>query len=63
MRKELYTTYGSRSEYLAAPLWEILEERCRINAWYLEEAERQKEQEEEMEAERRRIEVERARMG
>lgn len=32
IRRELYQTFGSRSEYLAVPLWEAVEERCRIEA-------------------------------
>ncbi len=30
IRKELYHTFGGRSEYLNTPMWEIVEERCRI---------------------------------
>lgn len=43
MRKELYTTFGSRSEYLAAPWWEVLEERARIIAEHEEAARKQAE--------------------
>lgn len=56
IKAELWETFGSRSEYLAAPMAEAIEQRCRIIAKHLVEQRKNAETEAELEEQRREVE-------
>lgn len=56
MRAELYKAFGSRSEYLQAPVREVQEQAARIAARYAVEHEQHQRQQAEIEAHQREME-------